>query len=436
MAGRSAVKKVGQLGFGRLLGFIALGALVLRLIARWQHGTANYWDEGYGFYFNIARNLAQGRGYELVAGKLTAFRVPGYPIFLLAITGGDWHPWTIVTVQAVIGALSVAATGLIGRELFGGRTGLIAAGTCALYPYYVIHDTALQETALVTCLSAWGTFLLLRMARTGSLWLALFAGAMLAAAVLTRETVLPFALCAALWGGWRVAALNGVARGVLASAGLLTVLGAGLTPWLLHTQHEYGEYVLGNEFGAALYAGSDPLLFTAYPDGSVDDSRDLIFRAISPLDQAKLARFKVYPRVRYNLLRDRAIERIEADPIGFSWRFAQGVDCFPSAAQPLAWRLIQSGLRACVAAAALARADRPVAKLRTVAARFSDLCAVRCFCGDQRNAVGPDRTPGVLGPVPDDLRRRAGQQLAWNSCVAAAGRIVPRQRARRAQLTG
>ena len=325
MAGRSAVKKVGQLGFCRLLGFIALGALVLRLIARWQHGTANYWDEGYGFYFNIARNLAQGRGYELVAGKLTAFRVPGYPIFLLAITGGDWHPWTIVTVQAVIGALSVAATGLIGRELFGGRTGLIAAGTCALYPYYVIHDTALQETALVTCLSAWGTFLLLRMARTGSLWLALFAGAMLAAAVLTRETVLPFALCAALWAGWRVAALNGVARGVLASAGLLTVLGAGLTPWLLHTQHEYGEYVLGNEFGAALYAGSDPLLFTAYPDGSVDDSRDLIFRAISPLDQAKLARFKGYPRVRDNLLRDRAIERIEADPIGFSWRFARKV---------------------------------------------------------------------------------------------------------------
>lgn len=163
---------------------------------------------GLWLFFDIARNLAQGRGYELVAGKLTAFRVPGYPLFLLAITGGEWHPWAIVMAQALIGALTVVATGLIGRALFGRGAGLIAAAGCAVYPYYLIHDTALQETALVTCLTAWATFLLLRLAQKGTLWLALLAGAMLAAAVLTRETILPFALCAPLWASWRVAAKN------------------------------------------------------------------------------------------------------------------------------------------------------------------------------------------------------------------------------------
>ena len=322
---RVAAARLGQWRFGRALWLIAGATFALRLVVRWQHGTANYWAEGYGFFFDIARNLAQGRGYELVAGKLTAFRVPGYPLFLLAITGGEWHPWAIVMAQALIGALTVVATGLIGRALFGRGAGLIAAAGCAVYPYYLIHDTALQETALVTCLTAWATFLLLRLAQKGTLWLALLAGAMLAAAVLTRETILPFALCAPLWASWRVAAKNGAVHGLIAGASLLATLAAGLTPWLLHTHREFGQYVLGTQFGAALYAGSDPLLFKVYPDGSVDDSRDLIFIAISPLDNATLAAAETRPLVRDHWLRDRAIERIEADPVGFAGRFGRKV---------------------------------------------------------------------------------------------------------------
>ena len=204
MAVRAGGARLEQCRFDRALGLIAAAALALRLALRWQHGTANYWAEGYGFYFDIAKNLAEGRGYELLTGALTAFRVPGYPLFLLAVTGGAWHPWLIITAQALIGASTVVASGLIGRELFGRGAGLIAGATCAVYPYYLWHDTALQETALVTGLAAWATLVLLRLARSGALPLALLVGALLAAAVLTRETMLPFALCATLWAGWRV----------------------------------------------------------------------------------------------------------------------------------------------------------------------------------------------------------------------------------------
>ena len=322
---RAAVARLERWRFGRALGLIAGIGFALRLALRWEHGTANYWAEGYGFYFDLARNLAQGRGYQLVAGELTAFRVPGYPLFLLAVTGGGWHPWAIVTAQALIGALTVVATGLIARDVFGRGAGLIAAVTCALYPYYLWHDTALQETALVTCLTAWATLVLLRLAQSGALRLALLAGALLALAVLTRETLLPFALCAALWAGWRVASLRDAARGFLTGASVLAVLAAGLIPWLLHTHREYGEYVLGSEFGAALYAGSDPLLFAAYPDGSVDDSRDIVFTALPQADKAALAAVGARPLLRDHWLRDRAVARIAADPVSFATRFARKV---------------------------------------------------------------------------------------------------------------
>ena len=307
--------------FGRALGLIAAVGLVLRLALGWGHGTADYRAEGYALYWELARNLAAGHGYVVAAGEPTGFRVPGYPLFLLGVTGGDWHPWAMVAAQALIGALTVVATGLIARTLFEDGAGLIAAGICALYPYYLWHDTALQETALVTCVTAWATLVLLRLARSGTLRLALLAGALLVLAVLTRETMLPFALSAALWAGWRVASLAGTARGVLTGASVLAVLAAGLAPWLMHNHRVYGEYALGGEFGAALYAGSDPLLFSSFPDGSVDISRDRIFAALP----ARPALAGAEPLAVDHWLRERAVARISADPVSFAGRFARKV---------------------------------------------------------------------------------------------------------------
>ncbi len=315
---RDGAARLEAARFAPALMMLAALGFSLRMALRWQHGTANYWGEGYGFYWDIARNLAAGRGYELAGGTMTAFRVPGYPLFLLGVTGGGWHPWAMVTAGACLGALTVAATGLIGRELFGRAAGLIAAGLCAAYPYYLRHDTALQETALVTCLTAWACVLLLRLPARGRLRLALLSGVLLAAATLTRETVLPFALLACGWSAWRVTALAGKRRGLLAGAAMFGVIGAGRAPWLIHTHREYGEYVLGSEFGAALYAGSSPLLFSAYPDGSVDDSREIVLRALSPGEQAALASAK--PLQRDHWLRDAALRQIAADPLGWAAR--------------------------------------------------------------------------------------------------------------------
>ena len=319
------IVRIGHYGFRRTLGVIAGAGIALRIVLRMAHGTANYHGEGYGFFFDLAAGLAAGHGYQLVPGQLTAFRVPGYPMFLLALTGGQWQPWVIITAQALLGGLSAIAAALIARDLFGVRAGLLAGAAAAFYPYYLWHDTALQETALVTCLTAWATLVLLRLARSGALRLALLAGVLLGAAVLTRETTLPFALLAALWAGWHVARLRGVRRGMVTAGVIAAVLGAGLAPWLVHTHREYGEAVLGSEFGAALYAGNDPLLFAYYPDGSVDDSRAAVFTHLPAAQAAQLAATNLSPLGRDHLYRDWALERIAADPASFVARFVRKV---------------------------------------------------------------------------------------------------------------
>ena len=58
---------------------------------------------------------------------------------------------------------------MIAREIFGNTAAIIAAILTAIYPYYVVHDTALQETSLYTFLMALAVLLLLRVRRSGSL---------------------------------------------------------------------------------------------------------------------------------------------------------------------------------------------------------------------------------------------------------------------------
>jgi len=304
--------------FGLSLGLIAMLAMLDRLGLRAVHGTANYWSEGYGFFFNIAANMAAGNGYGLVPGQPSAFRVPGYPLFLLALAQGEWRPWAIVLVQAFLGALTVVATGLIGRRRFGRRAGLLAALTCAMWPYYLWHDTALQETALYTCLTAWAVFALLRQDSRGGLGLALIVAVLLALAVLVRETLLPFALLASLWAGWRLARRDGVRRGGLATLAMLAVLGAGLAPWLAYSRQVNGAAVLGTEFGAALYAANHPAVFSHYPDSSIDLSRAEAFKSLPPVDWEQLK--SMTPLARDCWLRERGEVEVLDDLPGFALR--------------------------------------------------------------------------------------------------------------------
>ena len=162
---------------------IILVAFALRVAVRCYSGSVDFWVNGYTFYFNLARSIADGSGISFGMAPC-GVRVPLYPAFLAAVTFGQKVFLPIVFAQSLIGAGTVLCAALLAGEMFGRSAAITAAAITAVYPYYVVHDTALQETSLYTLLTAIAVLLLLRVRRSGSGVTAACAGLALGAAVL------------------------------------------------------------------------------------------------------------------------------------------------------------------------------------------------------------------------------------------------------------
>lgn len=260
-------------------------AFVLRVLARIHSGIAGFWVNGYTFFFAMAQNIAQGKGIG-IGGSPTAFRVPLYPIFLAALTFGQRLFWPIVIAQSAIGAGTALCAALLARQMFRGpwaaHAATLAAAVAAVYPYYVIHDTALEETSLFTLLSLVAVMLLLRTAENFSPALGAGAGLLLGLDVLTRTAIVPFALMAPLWLLWQKRTRAGLACALLLA---LTV-----APWLWRNYLLTGVPTLSTEMGMQLWSANNGFLFRHYPEESRDLSTKDALNALSLQDQRDLER--------------------------------------------------------------------------------------------------------------------------------------------------
>ena len=247
---------------------IALLALVLRVAARAYTGSEDFWRNGYAFYFELAQNIAVGTGMSFDGHTPTTFRVPLYPAFLAAVTLGHKVFLPVVFAQSLIGTATVVAAALLTAELFGSTAAITCAAFTAVYPYYVVHDTALQETGLFTFFTLVSVLLLIRARRTMSGILAVLAGLALAADVLTRATIVPFALLAPLWLGW--AGVGIWRKRVRAAVLCAAVMVVAVAPWLIRSYALTGFPTLSTETGSQLWAGNNPYTFSYYPLRSID----------------------------------------------------------------------------------------------------------------------------------------------------------------------
>jgi 4-amino-4-deoxy-L-arabinose transferase-like glycosyltransferase len=291
----------------RLL-IISAAALLLRITVRLVSGEADFWENGYTFLFDLARSVAAGHGLTLDGHTPTVYRVPVYPLFLAAVTRGHRAFYSLVMAQSLVGALTVLCTGLLAAEWFGARAAVIAAGVAAIYPYYVVHDTALQDTGLFTLITLVSVLLLIRARRSISAQepprrtrrtqrfnpvvkaaLPLLPGLALAAAVLTRASIAPFALVAPLWLVW--AADAGTPARARIRAGLLcaAALVVGIAPWLIRSEIVAGAPILQNDTGQRLWDGNNPYTFTRYPIESIDLSKADALEAMPANERAELA---------------------------------------------------------------------------------------------------------------------------------------------------
>jgi 4-amino-4-deoxy-L-arabinose transferase-like glycosyltransferase len=198
-------------------------------------------------YDRIALSLAAGDGYppSVVAagGGPSAIRSPAYPGFLAAtyeLSGG--HLRAARVAQAVLGTVTVALVGLLGALLLGGTAGLIALAIAAVYPEFVLMDSAILSETLYLPLIL-GAFVAALMHRRSSRpwhWAAA-AGLLFGLSVLTRQSgslvIIPLLLLV-----WTRPASDRRQRAVAAAA-LVLAAGFAVLPWTLRNAFELDAFV-------------------------------------------------------------------------------------------------------------------------------------------------------------------------------------------------
>jgi 4-amino-4-deoxy-L-arabinose transferase-like glycosyltransferase len=244
-------------------------ALILRLafIAATPGYTPQHDDRGYD---RLACGLVAGEGYtrtgppmrprscaEGPTGRPTAFRPPGFPMFLAAVytvsepLGVD--RWAAARVaQAVLGTVVVALLGLVAWQLFGRRTALAAMALGAVFPPAIVLGGSLVTETLFCALMLAAIAAVLADRRAGGDWRwLLVAGVWCGLAFLTRSNApaltIPLLLAVAGTGAGsrrarvgRAAALAGIAALVVA-------------PWTIRNAIELDGFVpVSTEAGSAL----------------------------------------------------------------------------------------------------------------------------------------------------------------------------------------
>ena len=154
----------------------------------------NWWGSGYSQYSEIAINFIEGNGLTSAPGSdgfVHAMRPPLYPLFLSMIYflfGKNSLP--PIFLHSLLGAFSVVLVFLIAKRMFENNVAIVASFLVSIYPYYVVHDTALQETSFLTLLTALSVFCFFRVIDLNRMSDYIIAGICLGLTALVKQTML------------------------------------------------------------------------------------------------------------------------------------------------------------------------------------------------------------------------------------------------------
>ena len=304
-------------------------AFLIRVGVRLAFGEDYFWKNSYSAYYTLAQNIVSGNGFCFT--DTCAWLPPLYPLFLtLSVLAGQNY-LLIVVPQALLGAGTALCAFVIGRHIFNASVGIFACAITAFYPYYVMHDTALQETGMVTFCTALAMSLLLRASNLNRNTDWFLAGVALGAIPLIRASAAPAAGVGLLWCAVWGAPGNYLDR--LRKGFVLLIAVASVTgPWLMRTYHLTGAPVLSSQTGWALWMGNNPQTFSHYPAESIDRSRDQAWLKLSETDRTDLQRLANDENGRSSWFAHRALAYMRENPLlvlkgifrklgaGFSWR--------------------------------------------------------------------------------------------------------------------
>jgi 4-amino-4-deoxy-L-arabinose transferase-like glycosyltransferase len=335
-----------------ILGAILTLAFSIRLGVRLAFGEDGFWSSGYSNYYRLAQNIVSGNGFCFQSafgfGNTCAWLPPIYPLFLTLSVISGRNYLLIVVPQALLGAGTALCAFMIGRHIFNASVGILACAIAAFYPYYVMHDTALQETGLVTFCTALAMCLLLRASKLNRNIDWFLAGVTLGAIPLIRASVAPAVGVGLVWCAVWGAPGNYLAR--LRNSFILLIAVASVTgPWLMRTYHLTGAPVFSSQTGWALWMGNNAQTFSHYPAESIDRSRDEAWWKLSETDRAEIRQLPNDEIVRSNSFAHRALVYMRENPLlvlqgmlrkldaAFSWRLNPNREPLAQAAYSIAY---------------------------------------------------------------------------------------------------
>lgn len=207
-------------------------------------------------YDIVAQRVAAGLGYTSPGGEPTAFRAPGFPLFLAAIykVTGVSYP-AVYVAQALVGALAAGLSLALANQVLPPPAAWLAALGVALYIPHIYFSTLFDTEALYSLLiaaSVAGLFRHLRRPSPASLALS---GLLFSWALLTRPFMIFFLPAAAAILYWSRRAQPARA---LRDAAVWTCFSLSLVAvWAARNQRLLGAPVFGSTNGGSTFYGGN-----------------------------------------------------------------------------------------------------------------------------------------------------------------------------------
>jgi 4-amino-4-deoxy-L-arabinose transferase-like glycosyltransferase len=238
------------------LSLLTVVGLAVRLFYAYHYK----WGQAIGgdaFYYHYQANgLIHGDGFQwyrdlhnghVIPRGASADHPPLAPLYyaafsLVGLSSFHWH----MVASCLLGAGTVFVCGLVGREVVGERTGLIAAAIAAVYANLWVQDPLVTSETITFFMVAVVILLSYRFWRQPSVARALWLGAMCGVAMLTRAEVALFLPLVLLPLAWRVKAWDVRRRiGVILAGCALAAL--VISPWVIRnmTAFRYPLYLSG-----------------------------------------------------------------------------------------------------------------------------------------------------------------------------------------------
>ena len=256
----------------------------------------NWWGSGYSQYSEIAINFVEGKGLTSSPGSdgfVHAMRPPLYPLFLSVfyfLFGKISLP--PIFFHSLIGTCSVVLIFRIAKRLFNNSVAILASLLAAIYPYYVVHDTALQETSFLTFLMVLSIFCFFKAIDDRRKIDFVYAGISLGLTALVKETMLilfPFVI---IWfllnSNKKYSELT--KRLLLFSVCFILVI----STWIVRNYFVHGKAVFKIGSGVQLWTAHNPDTLSYYPWSTLCMSTHKALARISKEDRKKLEKMTVF----------------------------------------------------------------------------------------------------------------------------------------------